>query len=233
MTNPNPTTPAEPYKNEGEKPTNAPPLTPPKAIDEATLVRQLAAAEAEGVTVFSERPIQGDRPNRDLGLVRIAQPVYGNGVFRFSLNPDNPEGTPSVFTTEYLAHQVRSILALRGTLEGYKDQVKDRYLVPFDQPSSEEDNEGYNVFAEWADDEKTLVQVQMRREKDVLSFKLFPQDALLWALETARIYEKLTIEQREARLVKVHGIGKAAQVPINRMKAEGAAPYAHDAEFGQ
>ncbi len=237
MTNHDPTSARNAPQNPQEKPLNAPPLPPPKVVDEAAFVRQLEAAK--GATVFSETPIQGDRPSLDFGPAHLGPMAYKDGAFVFSFWK-SIEDQYETFFTEYLANQVRSILALRMTLGDFQKDIQDHIkgitlcegnlsledLIPSLDPGQE----GYNVFAEWADEKNERINIQMRRENDVIRFQLSPQDALAWALETGKLYASLTPDQRDARVVKLEGFGRAQQSPIDRMKAEGAGPYTPDAE---
>jgi hypothetical protein len=202
-------------------PANRPPTVAeipiPKEVDEAHLAHQLRAAE--GTIPFAERAITS-RPRVELGLVRPMAPTYHEGAALLGfVSVDGKQHFRAFY-----AHQLTYLGRLRRPLADRGVVASERLEPSYTRPGMvAPGNEGHMIEADLVEEDETLVQITMICEEEATIFLMKDSDALRWSEETIDLYQRLSEEQREARMVKVNVTAKVAQVPIRRMAAEGKA----------
>ncbi len=193
----------------------------PGVVDEAKLVSELAAAEAAGITIFSDRLKVGHLLRVDFGLCHLADPFYEAGVLQLVLLKSN-----GAVRLPYLAHNVSPLLGIEKSLRGLVQTKHGTELLPL--PTAEEpmalaaeDDEFYMAGADLMAGGE-LVEVVLAGDRLAVVFQVEVREVHAWAWQIGEVYSGLTTEERQARIIICHAEGDGAyKAPLKRMAAEG------------
>lgn len=194
-------------------------LPVPKVIVEEKLVAELNAAAAAGITVFSDKPLYGNRVAVDLGEVSLVAPAYDDGAVQLAFVSEQ-----GVRVLSFLTHQIKGIFALRHSFPAQEPLTP---LPPGVEPvwAVKPTTEAHMIFAEFTDESKKALRLEFRcddypAEDDhpgwVVRAVVRASQVGTWAYAAADLYHHLSVDQREARLIKYQNVGTALQIPIER-----------------